>query len=202
MPGPGTAQQASRSVRSNPNHSDYPRRLEDVDHISRGEREEFVAFVQAQQHRLLRSAFLICGDRHLAEDLLQGALVKLALRWRQVRDGDPEAYLRTILHRDAISWWRRWRRELLTSAPPPPSGRDTTEDTSVRLVFAAALRRLTPSQRAVLVLRFVEDLSEARTAEVLGVSIGTVKSQTSVAVRRLRELAPELRDLLTVGREA
>jgi RNA polymerase sigma-70 factor (sigma-E family) len=176
--------------------------LEDVDHVPLGEREEFIAFVQARQHRLLRSAYLVCGDHHLAEDLLQGALVKLALRWRQVRDGDPEAYLRTILLRDAISWWRRRRREWLTSAPPSRSGPDPNDDTSVRLVFASALRRLTPSQRAVLVLRFVEDLTEARTAEVLGVSVGTVKSQTNVALRRLRELAPELRELLTVGREA
>jgi RNA polymerase sigma-70 factor (sigma-E family) len=165
------------------------------------ERAEFVAFVQACQHRLLRSAYLVCGDFHLAEDLLQGALVKLALRWRQVRTGDPEAYLRTILYRDAVSWWRRARRERLTSVPPAQARPDDTEDTSTRLVFAAALRRLTPRQRAVLVLRFLEDQSEARTAEVLGVSVGTVKSQTSVALRRLRELAPELRELLGAGRE-
>jgi len=173
-----------------------------VEQVPLDERDEFVAFVRARQDRMLRSAYLVCGDYHLAEDLLQGALVKLALRWRQVRDGDPEAYLRRILHRDAISWWRRWRRELLTSAPPSPSGPDSSENTSVRLVFAAALRRLTPSQRAVLVLRFVEDLTEARTAEVLGVSVGTVKSQTNVALRRLRQLAPELRELLTVRGEA
>jgi DNA-directed RNA polymerase specialized sigma24 family protein len=79
------------------------------------ERDEFVAFVQARQHRLLRSAYLICGDRYLAEDLLQGALVKLALHWTRVRTGDPEAFLRTVIYRDAVSWWRRRRREQLTS---------------------------------------------------------------------------------------
>jgi hypothetical protein len=82
------------------------------------EQADFVAFVQARQHRLLRAAYLICGDHHLAEDLLQGALVKLALRWSRVREGDPEAFLRTVVYRDAVSWWRRRRRERLTDAPP------------------------------------------------------------------------------------
>ncbi|HEX6871389.1 MAG TPA: SigE family RNA polymerase sigma factor [Micromonosporaceae bacterium] len=176
------------------------------------DQESFVAFVQARQHRLLRSAYLICGDPHLAEDLLQGALVKLALRWRQVRDGEPEAYLRTILYRDAVSWWRRTRREQLTDAPGADPARrgphtgvgvvaDAGEAASVRVVFAQALRRLTPRQRAVLVLRYFDDLSEARAAEILGVSIGTVKSQTSDALRRLRTAAPELAELIQPGRE-
>jgi len=166
------------------------------------ERAEFVAFVRAHQHRLMRSAYLICGDHHLAEDLLQGALVKLALRWRQVREGDPAAFLRTVVYRDAVSWWRRRRRERLTSAPPAVSGPDGADDTSTRLVLVDALRRLTPRQRAVLVLRFLDDLTEARTAEVLGVTVGTVKSQTNAALKRLRELAPELKELLHAGREA
>lgn len=166
-----------------------------------GDEAEFVAFVQARQHRLLRSAYLICGDRHLAEDLLQAALVKLALHWTRVCTGDPEAFLRTVMYRDAVSWWRRRRGERLTSEPPERVGEDPGEVTSMRLVFEAALRRLTPRQRAVLVLRFFDDLTEARTAAVLGVSVGTVKSQTSVALRRLQELAPELRDLLSAGRE-
>jgi RNA polymerase sigma-70 factor (sigma-E family) len=157
---------------------------------------EFVAFVEARQHRLLRSAYLVCGDHHLAEDLLQNALVKLALRWRQVRDGDPEAFVRTVLYRDAVSWWRRIRRERLGSAiPEPPPEHD--HDVPTRLLFERALRRLAPRQRAVLVLRYFDDLSEARTAEILGVSVGTVKSQASVALRRLREVAPEL----VAGRE-
>lgn len=165
------------------------------------EQAEFVAFVQARQHRLLRAAYLLCGDHHLAEDLLQDALVKLALRWRQVRHGEPEAYLRTILYRDAVSWWRRRRRESPSDVVPQTTRADGAEAVPDRLVFATALARLTPRQRAVLVLRFFDDLTEARTAEVLGVSVGTVKSQTSVALRRLRALAPELGQLLTVGRE-
>jgi RNA polymerase sigma-70 factor (sigma-E family) len=163
------------------------------------ERAEFVAFVRAHQHRLLRSAYLVCGDHHLAEDLLQSALVKLGLRWAQVRSGDPAAFVRTVLYRDAVSWWRRRRREYLTSDQPVVARPDPSDDTSTRMVFVAALRQLTPRQRAVLVLRYLEDHSEARTAELLGVSIGTVKSQTSVALRKLRELAPDLRDALTGG---
>src|SRR5688500_673729 len=79
---------------------------------------EFTAFAEACQLRLVRAAYLICGDRHLAEDLTQTALIKVALRWSQVRDGQPEAYLRTILYRDAVSWWRRRRREVLVADPP------------------------------------------------------------------------------------
>jgi RNA polymerase sigma-70 factor (sigma-E family) len=169
--------------------------------LAADDHDGFVAFVQARQHRLLRSAYLVCGDRHLAQDLLQGALVKLAMRWRQVRDGDPEAYLRTILYRDAVSWWRRLRRERLTDSPPEPIRPDATEAASTRMLFQQALGRLPARQRAVLVLRFFEDLTEARTAEVLGVAVGTVKSQTSLALRRLRENAPELGELTGLRRE-
>ena len=157
---------------------------------------DFTAFAQACQLRMLRAAYLICGDRHLAEDLLQSALVKVALRWRQVRDGQPEAYLRTILYRDAVSWWRRQRREIPVAEPPVNGWRDETEPAQLRVIFARALARLTPRQRAILVLRYFEDHTEARTAEVMGIAVGTVKSQTSVALRRLRELAPELADLV------
>ena len=81
---------------------------------------------------------------------------------------------------------------------PEPSASDGTEAVQLRVIFAQALDRLTPKQRAVLVLRFLEDYSEAHTAEVLGVAVGTVKSQTAVALRRLRELAPELSELTTL----
>jgi RNA polymerase sigma-70 factor (sigma-E family) len=163
-----------------------------------GDLADFAAFVRASQARLLRAAYLICGDPHLAEDLLQSALVKVALRWSTVRDGQPEAYLRTVLYRDAISWWRRARREIPVAAAPERAAAE--DDAGLRVVFAQALGRLTPKQRAVLVLRFFEDHTEARTAQVLGVSLGTVKSQTAVALRRLRELAPELAEV--VGADA
>jgi RNA polymerase sigma-70 factor (sigma-E family) len=145
---------------------------------------------------MLRVAYLICGDVHQAEDLLQSALVKVAARWSRLRDGQPEAYLRTVLYRDAVSWWRRYRRELIVAEPPEPRRDTTTSGAEDRVVLARALARLTPKQRAVLVLRYFEDHTESRTAEVLGVSLGTVKSQTSVALRRLRELAPELEELV------
>ena len=161
----------------------------------------FAAFAEACQPRLLRAAYLICGDRHLAEDLLQSALVKVALRWRQLRHGQPEAYLRTILYRDAVSWWRRQRREFPVAQVLERRMTDGSEAVELRVIFAGALARLTPKQRAVLVLRFFEDCSEARTAEVLGVALGTVKSQTAVALRRLRELAPELSELVQVHTE-
>ncbi|MFG1649127.1 SigE family RNA polymerase sigma factor [Micromonospora sp. NPDC049275] len=153
-------------------------------------RDGYLAFVESNQHRLLRAAFLICGNRHQAEDLLQDALLKLALRWTSVRDGDPAAYVRTILYRDAVSWWRRRRREWLSAAPPEQVAPD--RDGALRLTLHDALGLLPPRQRAVLVLRYYEDLTEVATAEALGVTVGTVKSQCHMALRRLREVAPDL----------
>ncbi|MFC0507268.1 SigE family RNA polymerase sigma factor [Micromonospora costi] len=153
-------------------------------------RDGYVAFVESHQHRLLRAAYLVCGNRHQAEDLLQDALLKLALRWSSVREGDPAAYVRSILYRDAVSWWRRRRREWLSAQPPEQVAVD--RDGALRLALHQALGQLPPRQRAVVVLRYFEDLTEAATAEVLGVSVGTVKSQCHDALRRLRTVAPEL----------
>jgi RNA polymerase sigma-70 factor (sigma-E family) len=165
--------------------------------MSMGPYADFTAFAEACQLRMLRSAYLICGDRHLAEDLTQTALIKVALRWRELRDGAPEAYLRTILYRDAVSWWRRRRREVLVAEPPERRPVDDGgERAQLRVIFAGALTRLTPRQRAILVLRYYEDLSEAQIAEVMGIATGTVKSQAAAALRRLRQLAPELADLV------
>jgi RNA polymerase sigma-70 factor (sigma-E family) len=161
----------------------------------------FAAFVHARQGALMRSAYLITGDRQLAEDLLQGALIKLAERWRRLSGGDPEAYVRKVLYHDAVSRWRRHRRERLTGEPAetPAAGPDLAEAVVRRTEVERALANLTAKQRSVLVLRFFDDLSEAQAAQILGVSIGTVKSQTHDALRRLRA---QLAEYGTVGTEA
>jgi RNA polymerase sigma-70 factor (sigma-E family) len=167
----------------------------------RGGYASFVAFVEARQRSLLRSAYLLTGDHHLAEDLLQVALTKLALRWERVRHGDPEAFVRKVLYHEMVSWWRRHRRERLEQIPPERSEADAADAADRRVVLERALCRLTHKQRAVLVLRFYDDLTEAQTAELLGVSVGTVKSQAHAALQRLRVDAPELGELLWVGKE-
>lgn len=155
--------------------------------------EEFARYVGARQHQLLRAAYLVCGDRALAEDLLQGALAKLALRWERVRDDNPDAYVRTILYRDAVSSWRKRRRELLVEAVPERADHGWADaGVADRLDLTAALDALTPKQRAVVVLRFFEDRSVAETATALGVGEGTVKSQTYAALERLRTVVPGL----------
>lgn len=155
---------------------------------------EIAEWVTGCQHQLLRSAYLITGDQHRAEDLVQDALVKVAVRWSRLRDGNPTAYARTVIAHENISWWRRRRRETVSGtvrlADQPPV---ETED---QLVVRRALARLTDRQRRVVVLRHFDDLSERETAEILGVSIGTVKSQNAAALARLREGAPELLDLI------
>jgi RNA polymerase sigma-70 factor (sigma-E family) len=155
--------------------------------------QEFAEWAAGVQRRLLRSAYLLTGDLHRAEDLVQEALVKVALRWSRLREGNPTAYARTVIVRDNISWWRRHREV------PTPSTRELTDvssDPEAALVVRRALDRLTPKQRAVVVLRHFDDLSEQDTALVLGVSVGTVKSQLSAALTRLRDGAPELHDLI------
>nr|WP_026416101.1 SigE family RNA polymerase sigma factor [Actinomadura oligospora] len=157
-------------------------------------------FVAARGPALLRSAFLLTGDRHLAEDLVQAALVKLAPRWRRVAaGGDPESYVRKILYHEHLNWWKRRGRHVHPSADPPePAGHPDIADRAVRtILLGQALGRLTAKQRAMIVLRFYEDRSETETARLLGCSVGTVKSQTHRALARLRALEPGLADLLT-----
>jgi RNA polymerase sigma-70 factor (sigma-E family) len=161
--------------------------------VGDGEDGEYLAWVAGCQQRLLGSAYLLTGDLHRAEDLVQEALVKVALRWSRLRDGNPTAYARTIIARDHVSWWRRNRREVLGDVRDPALAPGTAEE---RLVVLQALSRLTRSQRAVLVLRHFDDLTERETADALGVSIGTVKSQNAAALARLRTGAPELLDLI------
>lgn len=155
--------------------------------------EGFVEFVSAYRGQLSRVAYLLAGDVSAGEDLLQIALARTAARWAKIsRYERPEAFVRTVIYHEAVSAWRRRRREIPSESMPDRAGRDESEQVVQRVVFMRALRQLTPRQRAVLVLRFYEDRTIAETAELLGCSEGTVKSQTSVALARLRQLAPEL----------
>jgi RNA polymerase sigma-70 factor (sigma-E family) len=158
--------------------------------------EEYAAWASACQQRLLRSAYLLTGDLGRAEDLVQDALVKVALRWPRLQPGNPTAYAHRIITRDNVSWWRRHRRESLVDSPVDSISDDEVTASDERQVVLKALGRLTPAQRKVLVLRHFDDLSERDVADVLGVSVGTVKSQNAAALARLRTGAPELLDLL------
>lgn len=165
------------------------------------DREQFDEYVRTRWTPLVRTAALLTGDRHAAEDLAQEALVRAARNWHRVDVATADAYVRRILYTRSIDAWR-WRRHQPDPVEPPaesPSPGDATGDTDSRLALDAALRRLTPRQRAVLVLRFYEDRTEVQTAQLLGCSVSTVKSQTRHALGRLRELAPEL--ARTFGRE-
>jgi len=157
----------------------------------------FAAYVANRRPALVRTAYLLCGDAHLAEDLVQSALVKAVGHWRRIGD-NPEPWLRKVIVHDHISRWRRHRgREQLTERIPDASVAASERD----LDLAAALARLAPRQRAVVVLRYYEDLTEQETARVLGVSVGTVKSQHRDALARLRTLVPSLTaDGITAGR--
>ncbi len=160
--------------------------------------DDFDAFVRARTPALVRSAYLLTGDQYLAEDLVQSALARCHRVWRKLdHSGSAEAYTRKIMYHLQVSWWRRRRiAESLTDTLPERVSRPSdTGEITLRLTMRAALLRLTPRQRAVLVLRFFEDHTEVETAEILGVSVGTVKSQTFRALRHLREVAPELSEL-------
>ncbi|MFF0182928.1 SigE family RNA polymerase sigma factor [Micromonospora sp. NPDC005223] len=155
--------------------------------------ESFREFVVQRSPALSRTAYLLTGDHQLAEDLLQSALARTYRHWRRIRDGDPEAYVRRVMYHQQVSWWRRRRVvERLDATPAERGGGDHSEETALRLSVVAALRRLTARQRAVVVLRYYEDLTEAQVAEALGCSVGTVKRHGHDAVRRLRDLVPEL----------
>ncbi|MGH8775255.1 MAG: SigE family RNA polymerase sigma factor [Jiangellaceae bacterium] len=164
-------------------------------------KREFSDFVAARSRTLLGLALVLTADQHHAEDLVQGALTKLAGRWRKV--DDPGAYVRRILYHDQISWWRRrarLREEPVASAPDRPAS-DASIQVDRRLDLRAALLRLGPRQRAVLVMHYFEDLPEAEIADALGCSVGTVRSQKHRALARLRVLAPELAEPFTPAPE-
>jgi RNA polymerase sigma-70 factor (sigma-E family) len=142
----------------------------------------FEEFVGARSRALLRTAYLLTHDHALAEDLLQASLTRAWFAWKRI-DGDPEPYVRKILVNTFASWWRRkWRGEQPTEHLPETGVEDHTEPTDLW----SAMERLPRRMRAVVVLRYFEDLTEAQTADVLGCSVGTVKSQTSKALAKLR----------------
>ncbi len=158
---------------------------------------DFGEWVATRRGALLRTAYLLTGDTHAAEDLVQGALERVALRWgRIVAAGPPEAYVRQVLYRQHVSSWRRHRNREQLGPAPERAAAEPALAADLRVTLDDALRRLTAKQRAVLVLRFYDDLSESQTADALGIALGTVKSQTRDALARLRSLAPELRDLV------
>jgi RNA polymerase sigma-70 factor (sigma-E family) len=148
---------------------------------------EFDDFVVARSQALIRSAYLLVQDGGLAEDLVQTALTKAWFAWRRIED--PEAYVRRIMVTTATSWWRRrWMRE--TPAEQPLAHAEAPADPRLEGLAEGqdlwnAIGHLPRRQRAVVVLRYVEDRTEAETAELLGCTVGTVKSQSSKALAKL-----------------
>ncbi len=157
-------------------------------------RQDFTAFVGARSHALFRTALALTGHRQQAEDLLQTVLAKAYRHWGKVRHGQPEAYLRRALYREQVSWWRRPMRgrEVITDRLPELAGTDPTSRVDLSLALRASLDRLAPKQRAVLVLRYLEDLPDEEIADILHCKPATVRSQATRALDRIRTLCPEL----------
>ena len=162
----------------------------------------FSDLVAARSPALLRTAYLVVGDHQLAQDLLQEALVKAYVAWPRLRDvTKAEAYVRRTIMTTAISWRRRRSfHERPIAAFPDAWDADQTERMVAHDVMWEHVCSLPPKQRAALVLRYYEDLSEADTAEALGCSVGTVKSQVSAALGKLRKrVGPESATILPNG---
>ena len=164
----------------------------------------YAEFVEHRSHALLRTCYLLVGDHQLAEDLLQEALIKTFIAWPRLRDpANVDAYARRTIVTTAISWRRRrsFHERPVDVLPDSASSTDEVEGLATHQVLVAHLRELPPRQRAAVVLRFYEDLSVAQTAEVMGCSVGAVKSHVSVAVARLRERMGPAFDLVPTGEE-
>jgi len=173
---------------------------DEADTESNGNRleAEFREFVAMRWTALLRTAYLLTGDHDRAEDLVQGALVRMHRHWPKVLAKDdgsqwraPEAYVRKTMVNLNTDWWRRLGSRERPSGILPggdrPSSADAYAEMEIREDLWVELRALPPKMRAALVLRYFEDLSEAETAEILGCSIGTVKSQCSRGLARLQK---------------
>lgn len=160
--------------------------------------QEFAEYFAARREAVRRTAYLLCGDWHRADDLAQTAFVALHRHWRKVRDKQAlDAYVRRSLVRAVIDESRRpWRRErFVDEVPETPSGHgEVGESVATREALLGGLRRVPPRQRAVLVLRFLEGLDVAACAQVLGCTEGTVKSQTARGLAALREVLGDALD--------
>lgn len=144
----------------------------------------FSEFVLARQGRLRRAAYLMCGDVDLAEDLVQEALIALAEKWESV--DHPDAFVRKVIYRQRVSRWRRTRQEVLVDRLPDRGVGDGAQERARDAEIHAALRALPPRQRAALVLRYFEDMTEAQAADVMGVATGTIKSLSHQGMAKLR----------------
>ncbi|WP_374204929.1 SigE family RNA polymerase sigma factor [Actinotalea sp. C106] len=159
---------------------------------------EFSAFMAEAEPLLSRTAWLLCGDGHRAEELVQQTLVRTYVAWPRARATDPLAYARRTLANARIDMWRRRRRESLVApeemAEPPTSGAASAygaraqDEHAERDVLVRALARLSPQRRRVVVLRYVLDLSEQQVADDLNISVGSVKSAAARGLRQLREV--------------
>jgi RNA polymerase sigma-70 factor (sigma-E family) len=171
-----------------------------IGHLGMDAREaDYAHFVRTRTHALLRSAYLLTGDQHLAEDLVQEALARTHRAWlRLEKPENAEAYARKVMYHAQVSFWRRPRiAEVLPGEfdHDPAGADDPAEATVQRLTLRRALLALSAKQRAVIVLRYFEDRTEVEAAQLLGVSVSTVKTQTGRALERLRTLLPDLRVL-------
>lgn len=157
-----------------------------------GEPKGFAQFVEMREAALQRTAWLLTGDYALAQDLVQTALVRTWPRWERIqRRDDPEIYVRRVIVNTWCTWRRRrWRGEQASEAVPDAAAPgDVASDVAVRLAVRNALGALTERQRAVVVLRIFDDLSEVQTAQVLDCAVGTIKSTMSQALAKLRDSA-------------
>ena len=167
----------------------------------RGTDDDYVAYVSARLPALKRFAYLLCGDEHRADDLVQESVTKLYLRWRNARDADNlDRYVRAIVVRTHIDETRRpvFRVRLCGTIPDQRAGE--SPDTESAAALRSALSRLPAGQRAVLVLRFLCDVPVNEVGELLGCSPGTVKSQTSHGLAKLRHVL-EIRDFAPIAKE-
>ncbi|HEX6683702.1 MAG TPA: SigE family RNA polymerase sigma factor [Candidatus Limnocylindrales bacterium] len=167
----------------------------------------FVEFVVARSTALQRAAYLMVGDVGLAQDLVQEALVKTCAVWPRLRErGAAEAYTRKVITTKAMAWFRRraWSAELTSGHPPDTPAPGHADGVTERAWLWQCLLQLPPRQRVAIVLRYYEDLSEAQTAEAMNCAVGTVKSQVSAGLAKLRALVgdelllpPESQEVVT-----